>query len=149
MKNENTRDISSDGVLEANITKGHDLHKLACLYLAYWAVHNYCCDPFTQHTPEALFHASSFLVNSTYIGNMPCGMSQVKILYTLAKQATALGAHKVARFAYVALRKLKVPSKWESRVDLDALKNGAKYENGRQSITFAGFSKCLVLDGFW
>lgn len=41
-----------------------------------------------------------FLLNNLGAGEAPHGISKVDTLYTLAKQAQALGAYKLARYAH-------------------------------------------------
>ena len=49
----------------------------------------------------------------------PHGISKVKILFALAKQAKHLGAYKLARFAYDKLQHMKVPDEWQEQLDLE------------------------------
>ena len=51
----------------------------------------------------------------------PHGISKVKILFALAKQAKHLGAYKLARFAYDKLQHMKVPDEWQEQLDVDML----------------------------
>lgn len=75
-------------------------HK-ADLYYAYASIHSYVTDPFTSYTPEMLFQTSRFIINSLGTAEVvPAGISKTSTLYTLAKQAMALGAYKLARNAF-------------------------------------------------
>jgi len=52
---------------------------------------------------------------------MPKGISQVKILYTLASQAQILGTFKVGLYALRCLEDLTVPLVWQERLSLDSM----------------------------
>jgi len=94
----------------------------ADLYFAYASIHSYVVDPFTPHQPETLFQVSRFIINS--LGNsdvVPFGISKAATLYTLARQAMALGAYKLARYTYDRLGKLQVPPTKQAEVELDML----------------------------
>ena len=76
-------------------TYADHLHK-ADLYYAYSFVEDFFL-PFTPLRPEVLFQCARFLINGLGGREAPHGVSRVKILYTLAKQAKHLGAFKLAR----------------------------------------------------
>ena len=92
----------------------------ADLYFAYQHVQSFFL-PFTNLQPEMLFQVARFLTNSLGAKEAPHGISRVKILYTLAKQAKALGAFKLARSAYEKLQQLRVPPEWTDQIDFDML----------------------------
>ncbi|KAJ8607792.1 hypothetical protein CTAYLR_009237 [Chrysophaeum taylorii] len=82
--------------------------------------------PFTPVQPEVLFNAARFLVNTLGTNEAPLGISRVKILYTLAKQAKTLGAYKLARFAYDKLAHTKVDAAWVDSLEVDMVTVHAK-----------------------
>ncbi|CDW52620.1 intraflagellar transport protein 122 [Trichuris trichiura] len=74
-------------------------------------------EPFTLFSAEILFNVSRFVANS--IQTTPCdNVSQVRVYYTLAKQALALGAFKLSRIACDHLGRLRLPDKLETAVDM-------------------------------
>jgi intraflagellar transport protein 122 len=105
-----------------------EYQRKADLYYAYNNIHEYITSPFTSHQPETLFQTSRFILNS--LGRqdetVPFGISKMATVYTLARNAMALGAYKLARFAYDSLGKLKLPGSREAEVHLDMLKIQAK-----------------------
>lgn len=99
----------------------------ADLYYAYANIHAYVVDPYTTHLPETLFQVARFILNS--MGNVeaiPYGISKASTLYTLAKQALALGAYKLARQTYDRLSLLQIPARKLEEVEHDMLMVQAK-----------------------
>lgn len=90
-------------------------------YHAYHFISDYCDSPFTNLQPDTLFQVALYLINSLSHTTLPRGISRAKILYTLAKQASFLGAYEVARFALRSMQDLKIPSIWEDRIELDSI----------------------------
>lgn len=105
-----------------------EYERKADLYYAYNNIHEYITNPFTSHQPETLFQTSRFILNS--LGRqdeaVPYGISKMATVYTLARNSMALGAYKLARYAYDGLGKLKLPGHREAEVHVDMLKIQAK-----------------------
>eukprot|EP00656_Telonema_subtile_P040691 TRINITY_DN4577_c0_g1_i1.p1 TRINITY_DN4577_c0_g1~~TRINITY_DN4577_c0_g1_i1.p1 ORF type:complete len:1218 (-),score=334.96 TRINITY_DN4577_c0_g1_i1:117-3770(-) len=101
------------------------LRERAMLYFAYDKIYHYIEDPFTADRGDVIFGAARFILSTIGNDNM-YNISRVYTLITLAKQATALGAFKLARFAYDQLHLLKVPRKWQDELELATLKARAK-----------------------
>ncbi|CAG9763966.1 unnamed protein product [Ceutorhynchus assimilis] len=98
---------------------------LAEIYYAYQTIHKYLEEPFTSYMPEALFNISRFLV--VEIGfNKPQNISQFAIIFTLAKQASKLGANKLANQLYDKLQYLKIPKKFEEQLEIAAIASKSK-----------------------
>jgi intraflagellar transport protein 122 len=91
------------------------------LYYAYYYIHDSNERPFTSMLPESLFQVARFLLNSMGKAEAPYAISRVYTLFTLAKQGKALGAFKLARYAFDRLQHLKVPSSWTNQIDLDMI----------------------------
>lgn len=94
-------------------------HSRRCeIYYAYHFVHSFTDDPFTTHSPETLFNAARFILNVVGKDEAPYGISKIRTLYTLGKQAILLQAFKLARHAFDKLQQLKTPAKWLDQVDM-------------------------------
>lgn len=98
--------------------------KLANLYYAYDALHRYLQEPFTTHPPLTLFNISRYVANLVEKEAAPKGVSLFTVLYTLAKQAEALGANKLNFQIHNKLRNLKPPDGLHDQV---AVGGGFKY----------------------
>lgn len=97
-----------------------EYNKLATIYHAYTQIHKFNEDPFTFALPESLLNASVFLL--IIIGSKPPpGISQVYILYTLAKMANTLSFEKLSRWAFDRLLRMRAPKGWEDRIELGSL----------------------------
>uniref|UniRef100_A0A5S6QUQ4 Intraflagellar transport protein 122 homolog n=2 Tax=Trichuris muris TaxID=70415 RepID=A0A5S6QUQ4_TRIMR len=95
----------------------YDNQEKARIYYAYDYVFKYVEEPFTLLSAEILFNISRFVANS--IQTTTCDkVSQVRVYYTLAKQAFALGAFKLSRIACDHLSRLQLPDKLQTAVDL-------------------------------
>jgi intraflagellar transport protein 122 len=114
---------NKDDLASAMALYTDQLHK-ADLYYAYAHVEDFFL-PYTPLRPEVLFQCARFLINGLGGREAPHGISRAKILYTLAKQAKACGAFKLAKYAYDKLLRMKLPDAWRDEVDLDALTIGA------------------------
>jgi intraflagellar transport protein 122 len=90
-------------------------------YYAYHSVHKYTDEPFTALTPDTVFNIARTLLAQLLREAAPYGISKAYCLFALAKQAKALGANKLARFALERLQTFKVPIAWQEQVDLFAL----------------------------
>nr|XP_013000488.1 intraflagellar transport protein 122 homolog isoform X3 [Cavia porcellus] len=105
---------------DAMLDKFHHFQHLAELYHGYHAIHRFTEEPFSSHLPETLFNISRFLLNSL-TKDTPPGISKVNTLYTLAKQSKALGAYKLAWYAYDKLQGLRIPAKFQKSIELGSL----------------------------
>lgn len=104
-----------------------EFEQKADLYFAYANVHTYITDPFTSSQPEMLFQVSRYIVNS--LGNsdfVPFGISKAATLFTLARQAMALGAFKLAKNAYERLGKMQSLPRKQEDIEMDMLVVQAK-----------------------
>jgi len=90
-------------------------------YYAYHSIHKYTDEPFTALTPDTVFNISRTLLAQLLRDAAPFGVSKAYCLFALAKQAKALGANRLARFALERLGTFKVPTAWLDPVDLFAL----------------------------
>ncbi|KHJ41704.1 tetratricopeptide repeat protein [Trichuris suis] len=109
-----------DGNEESHMHNFHLNQQKASIYYAYDFVYKYVEEPFTLFSAEILFNVSRFVANS--IQTTPCDkVSQVRVYYTLAKQALTLGAFKLSRIACDHLSRLHLPDKLETAVDMLAL----------------------------
>eukprot|EP00658_Telonema_sp_P-2_P030761 TRINITY_DN23172_c0_g1_i6.p1 TRINITY_DN23172_c0_g1~~TRINITY_DN23172_c0_g1_i6.p1 ORF type:complete len:927 (-),score=291.38 TRINITY_DN23172_c0_g1_i6:285-2963(-) len=110
---------------ETIVHRYETLRERALMYFAYDKIYHYIEDPFTADRSDVIFGAARFILSSLGTNQM-FNVSRVYTLITLAKQANALGAFKLARFAYDQLHLLKVPRKWQDDLELDTLKARAK-----------------------
>jgi len=101
--------------------KDGDLYWLADLYYAFSFIRDSNEKPFTSMLPEALFQVARFILNSLGKKDVPYAISRVYTLFTLAKQGKALGAFKLARYAFDRLQHLKVPLSWTNQIDTDMM----------------------------
>jgi len=90
-------------------------------YYAYHSIHKYTDEPFTALTPDTVFNIARTLLAQLLREAAPFGVSKAYCLFALAKQAKALGANRLARFALERLSTFKVPTSWVDSVDLFAL----------------------------
>eukprot|EP00873_Tetraselmis_striata_P015075 jgi/Tetstr1/435339/TSEL_024257.t1 len=88
------------------------------IYYAYELIHRASSEAFTSIFPGTLFNAARFLLMRLMNRDAPMGVSMVKLVHTLAKQAEAMEAFKLARFAYGKLQGLKVSPEWQNDIDL-------------------------------
>jgi len=100
---------------------GGELYWLADLYYAFSFIRDSNEKPFTSMLPEALFQVARFILNSLGKKDVPYALSRVYTLFTLAKQGKALGAFKLARYAFDRLQHLKVPLSWTNQIDTDMM----------------------------
>lgn len=104
--------------------------KLAHIYYAYDALHKYLQEPFTSNPPLTLFNISRYVANHIEKDVAPKGISLFTVLFTLAKQAEALGANKLNFQIHNKLRNLKPPDGLHDQVAV--------------SDTFIQKSSCLI-----
>lgn len=100
-----------------------DLYDRAEIYYAYDIIHKSVHSPFRTTHPTTLFNAARFLLMRTLArdGGPPLGVSLANTVYVLAKQAVAMGAFKLARFAYNKLQTLVLPAAWQVRTPVQYL----------------------------
>jgi intraflagellar transport protein 122 len=116
-----------EGVDNFPIQLQSEFEQKADLYFAYANVHTYITDPFTSSQPEMLFQVSRYIINS--LGNsdfVPFGISKAATLFTLARQAMALGAFKLAKNAYERLGKMQSLPRKQEDIEMDMLVVQAK-----------------------
>jgi len=94
---------------------------MAELYYAFSFIRDSNEKPFTSMLPEALFQVARFILNKLGKKDAPYALSRVYTLFTLAKQGKALGAFKLARYAFDRLQHLKVPLSWTNQIDTDMI----------------------------
>lgn len=96
--------------VEQNLRDFERLLKLANVYYAYDALHKYLQEPFTNNPPLTLFNISRYVANHIEKDAVaPKGVNMFTVLYTLAKQAEALDAHKLNFQIHNKLKLLKPP----------------------------------------
>lgn len=88
----------------AAVKRHKQLYEQAELYYAYDLIHRSAHAPFRTIDPLTLFNVSRVLLMRTLNTPVPLGISVANIVYVLAKQAVAIGAFKLARFAYNKLQ---------------------------------------------
>ncbi|KAI9105021.1 WD40-repeat-containing domain protein [Phlyctochytrium arcticum] len=93
-------------------------YQLAEVYYAYHHVARYVDEPFTAHLPEALFNMARFVWNYLSHHQPPPGISKVYTLYALTRLCRALGAFKLARYAYEKLQTMNIPAMWQETIDV-------------------------------
>jgi intraflagellar transport protein 122 len=96
------------------------IFQLSVMYHAYAQIHKYIIEPFTFAQPETLLNASSYLLMKGGM-KLPCGISQLYILYTLAKISKTLGYAKLCRWSFERLLDLNIPLEWQDRIELGNL----------------------------
>lgn len=102
--------IDGADVVQQSVREFERLQRLANVYYAYDALHKYLQEPFTNHPPLTLFNISRYVANQLEKDAMaPKGVSLFTVLYTLAKQAEALEAHKLNFLIQNKLKQLKPP----------------------------------------
>lgn len=109
----------------AMIEKFYENEKLASIYYSYDTIQRYIDEPFTSYMPEALFNIAMFLMHETK-SERPKGVSQFAILYSLSKQATNLGAFKLARQVLDKIQTQRVPLRFQEYVDVSTILVRAK-----------------------
>ncbi|XP_014607385.1 PREDICTED: intraflagellar transport protein 122 homolog isoform X1 [Polistes canadensis] len=92
----------------------------ADIYYAYHEIHKYLEEPFTSLMPEALFNISRYLLLKTQ-GIQLEGVSKLKIMYTLIKQARLLGANKLVMQLLEQLRTMKISKNLLAEIETSTL----------------------------
>ena len=105
---------------EAKLARFHHFKDRSEIYYAYDFIHRAMDEPFRSSLPQTLLNIGQFLLSKFVESRdeMPLGISLAYVLHTLAKHGDDLKAYKLARFAYNKLQGLRIPSAWESQVDL-------------------------------
>ena len=97
----------------------HELKDRSEIYYAYDYVFRAMEEPFSSCLPSTLLNIGQFLLSKFATHDeMPMGISLSYVLITIAKHGEALGAYKLARFAYNKLQSLRIPAAWQAEVDL-------------------------------
>lgn len=109
-----------EDIREEMLNKFQEHSSYASVYYAYHTIQRYLDEPFTSYMPEALFNIALFLMLEMK-QVQPKGVSQFAVLYTLSKQARALGAYKLARQVLDKMQTLRVPSRFQEYVNVSAL----------------------------
>ena len=104
---------------EAKLARFHELKDRSEIYYAYDYVFRAMEEPFSSCLPATLLNIGQFLLSKFATHDeMPMGISLSYVLITIAKHGEALGAYKLARFAYQKLQSLRIPAVWQAEVDL-------------------------------
>ena len=114
-------DQMDEKIIIGKMAKSGELYWLAELYYAFSFIRDSNEKPFTSMLPEALFQVARFILNALGKKDVPYALSRVYTLFTLAKQGKALGAFKLARYAFDRLQHLKVPLSWTNQIDTDMM----------------------------
>ena len=105
MKNQPTSMVFSD---RRAFQRFQDCYDKCEIYHAYELIHRASSEAFSSIYPGTLFNAARFLLMRLMNREAPMGVSMVKLVHMLAKQAESMEAYKLARFAYGKLQGLKV-----------------------------------------
>lgn len=109
-----------EDIREEMLRKFEEHNSYASVYYAYHTIQRYLDEPFTSYMPEALFNIALFLMLEMK-QVQPKGVSQFAVLYTLSKQARALGAYKLARQGLDKMQSLRIPPRFQEYVNVSAL----------------------------
>jgi len=128
--------------------EGHDkmamaegMRERAMIYFAYERIYRYVEDPFTSLTGDTIFNTARFLLSTlSNSPDTPFNVSRVYILFAMAKQAKALQAFKLARFAYDKLQLLRTRHEWRDTLDVDALTLRSKPFSDKEDLLFMCFN---------
>jgi intraflagellar transport protein 122 len=112
---------------EATMARFTEYKDRAEMYHAYDYVYRATDEPFRSSLPATLLNIGQFLLAKFATREeMPLGISLAYVLHTLATHGEALGAFKLARFAYNKLQGLRIPAAWQAAVDLACVVTRAK-----------------------
>ena len=90
---------------EAKLDRFEEFKDRAEMYYAYDFIYRAMDEPFRSSLPSTLLNIGQFLLSKFATRDeMPLGISLAYVLNTLAKHGDALGAYKLARFAYNKLQ---------------------------------------------
>ena len=107
---------------DINLERFHEFKDRAEIYYAYDFIYRAMDEPFRSSLPSTLLNIGQFLLAKFAMREeMPLGVSLAYVLNTLAKHGEAMGAYKLARFAYSKLQGLRMPVAWQTQVDLASL----------------------------
>ena len=122
--------------VEDNILESfYEYQRKAEIYYVYHTIQRYMDEPFTSQLPEALFNMGRFLLHCL-IKEAPHGVSRVHALLAVAKQGKALGAYKLARYAYDKLQTLKIPDQFRESIDLGSITIRSKpFQDGQDLLS--------------
>ena len=104
---------------DINLERFHEFKDHAEIYYAYDFIYRAMDEPFGRRYKSTLLNIGQFLLAKFAMREeMPLGVSLAYVLNTLAKHGEAMGAYKLARFAYSKLQGLRMPVAWQTQVDL-------------------------------
>jgi len=112
--------------------------KLAHIYYAYDLVNKYLEEPFQDVIggipfSSCAFNAACYILN--IIGKeTPVNISRIYLYYTVGKLGGQQEAYWTARNAFEVLKTSKIPTEWQSVIDLEALKIKAKPLTDKEGI---------------
>jgi len=118
-----------------------NFYQMAELYYAYNSIYRYVTDPFNPLQSDVLLSAGLFILNNTR-GATPYGVSNSYTLFTLAKQAMALRAYKLAKSTLERLLKLKLPSTWRDFIEMGSLSMRTKPDDDAEELLPVCFRCC-------
>jgi len=124
---------------QENLAQAEAMKERAMIYFAYERIYRFVEDPFTSLTGDQIFNTARYLLSSLP-QETPFNVSRVYILFAMAKQAKALGAFKLARFAYDKLQLLRTKPQWRDMLDVDALTLRSKPFSDREELLFMCFN---------
>eukprot|EP00826_Nyctotherus_ovalis_P048259 TRINITY_DN5660_c0_g1_i7.p1 TRINITY_DN5660_c0_g1~~TRINITY_DN5660_c0_g1_i7.p1 ORF type:complete len:916 (+),score=268.90 TRINITY_DN5660_c0_g1_i7:716-3463(+) len=113
--------------------------KLAHIYYAYELVNKYLEEPFQDviggiSFSSCVFNAACYILN--IIGKeTPPNISRIYLYYTVGKLGSQQEAYWTARNAFEVLKTAKIPTEWQSTIDLEALKIKAKPFTDKEGIS--------------
>jgi intraflagellar transport protein 122 len=124
---------------QRNLERFRECIEKAELYYAYHFVYRYTEEPFTSLLPEPIFNIARYLVCCISKRRLaksisPFGVSEVNIIYALAKQGKHLEAYKLARHAFDKLQALKIPAAWIDQIDLASVTIRARPFSDREDL---------------
>ena len=115
----------------------NDLQQQADIYFVYQKIHRFIEQPFTTYFPDAIFNMARYLFHLCLTNDkkhLPDGVSEVYILYTLAKQSRELEAFKFARLIYGKLNNLHLNARLAETIELGQLTINAKPFNDSEDL---------------
>jgi len=120
---------------DAALERFRDLYESAEIYYAYHFIYRCMDEPFRSVFPATLLNMARFLVSKVSVrAEMPHGVQLGYIFYTLAKHGEALGAYKLARFAYNTLQSIKVQEAWAETIDFNCIVMRSKPFSDKETL---------------
>jgi intraflagellar transport protein 122 len=112
----NSADVKHDFYISVH-EESKKCRELSEIYYAYEKIFRFIEDPFTLTLPEHLISCALFLLLKLK-SNIPEGVSQRYILYTLAKVSNTLKEFKICKFAFEKLRGMRMDPTWQDAIEL-------------------------------